>query len=213
MRTGKIILLLVAFLATQARAQKSPIAPKREVYIVRGSEVDDLRVPYLPKLAVQTNLLYWAAATPNVALEFGLAKRWSVALGAAYNPFQLQKGGTNQIWFTQPEFRYWFCQRFENHFVGVHAIYGGFNIGQVGFLSDTLVDHRYKGAAYGAGIAWGYHLPTRGRWAWEFSLGAGYVVVDYDKYNCAECDDLEESKKHRWLGPTKAAVTLMYIIK
>lgn len=184
--------------------------PKTDYTLIphRGADAD-----YLPKFGVKTNILYLAAATPNIALEFALAHKWTLDLMTAYNPFQLQKGGINLLWFVQPEVRYWFCQRFERHFVGLHGIYGRFNIGDVGFLTKTFEQNRYNGWGAGAGIAYGYHMPIGKRWAMEFTLGAGYVYLEYDKYRCYECDEFVARKNRYYFGPTKAGISLIYMIK
>ena len=174
------------------------------------SEVDK---QYLPKVGVKTNLLYLATTSPNLAVEFGLAPKWTLDASAVFNPFQLQKGGINLFWFVQPEFRYWFCQRFERHFIGLHGIYGRFNIGEVGFLTRTFEDHRYKGWGAGGGISYGYHLPMNKRWAWEFTVGAGVVYYEYDKFRCYGCDDYQGHNTGIYFGPTKAGISLIYMIK
>lgn len=168
---------------------------------------------YMPKAAVKTNLLYLATTTLNAGVEFGLAPKWTLDLSAAYNPFQLQKGGINLFWFVQPEARYWFCQRFEKHFIGLHGIYGRFNIGEVDFLTNTFKNHRYKGWGAGAGLSWGYHLPMSKHWAWEFTVGAGVVYYEYDRFRCYECDDFEGRKTGVYYGPTKAGISLIFMIK
>ena len=168
---------------------------------------------YLPKFAVKTNLLYLATTTLDAGVEFGLARKWTLGLSGAYNPFQLQEGGINLMWLVQPELRYWFCQRFEKHFIGLHGLYGQFNIGQVDFLTTTFEQNRYSGWGAGAGISYGYHLPIANRWALEFTLGAGYVYLEYDKFRCYECDEFVAKKNSHYFGPTKAGVSLIFMIK
>ena len=168
---------------------------------------------YLPKVGVKTNLLWWATASPNVALEFGLAPKWTLDISAVYNPFQLEKGGVNRFGLIQPEVRYWFCQRFERHFIGLHGIYGRFNIGEVSFLTRTFENHRYKGWGAGVGVSYGYHLPMNKRWAWEFTVGVGVVYYEYDKFRCYGCDDYQGRDTGIYFGPTKAGVSLIYMIK
>ena len=168
---------------------------------------------YLPQAAVKTNLLVWGTATPNVAVEFGLARKWTLDVSAGYNPFALKKGGINKVGFIQPEVRYWFCQRFEKHFVGLHGLYGRFNVGDLDLLTTTFEKHRYKGWGAGAGLSYGYHLPMSKRWAWEFTVGIGYVYLEYDKYRCYDCDQHIAKKNRHYLGPTKAGISLIYMIK
>lgn len=200
--------------SAQVRRVTYRSVPKQELYLVSGEQITRPDELYLPKFAVKTNALYLATTTLNAGFEFGIARRWTMDTGVVYNPFQLQKESTNQIWFVQPEFRYWFCQRFERHFVGLHAIYGEYNIGQVDFLTDVFVSHRYKGDVMGAGISWGYHMPLGGgRWAMEFTLGGGYLHIDYDKFACFECDELAASRDRHYFGPTKAGIALTFMIK
>ncbi len=168
---------------------------------------------YLPRTALKFNALYGLVATPNISLEIGLAAKWTIDASVAFNPFKLSPDGINRLWFVQPEVRYWFCQRFEKHFVGVHAIYGQYNIGQVNFLTNTFVNHVYKGSAVGAGVSWGYHMPLGRRWAMEFSLGAGYLYLRHDKYICQDCDELLGKRAKHYFGPTKAAISLVWMIK
>lgn len=169
---------------------------------------------YLPNTSVKTNLLVWGAVTPNVGMEFGLAPKWSVEVFAGYNPFKLSSNGVNRFWFIQPEARYWFCQRFEKHFMGIHALYGQYNIGDIKIpFTDRFEEYRYDGWAAGMGVSYGYHLPMSKRWAWEFTIGAGYVYLKYDKFRCFDCDEYRGNKSRHYLGPTKAGISLIYMIK
>ncbi len=184
--------------------------PKTQYSFIPSGKMDEM---YMPKAAVKTNLLILGTATPNVAVELALAKRWTLDLSAAYNPFQLEEGGVNYLTVISPEFRYWFCQRFEKHFVGLHLLGGTFNIGDVTFLTKTFETHRYDGWGAGAGLSYGYHLPMAKRWAWEFTVGAGYVYLEYDKYRCYDCDEYMGRKSRHYFGPTKAGVSLIYMIR
>ena len=60
------------------------------------------------------------------------------------------------MYLFQPEVRYWFCRKFEGHFIGVHGHWGHFNIGQIPFISG-LKDHILRGDLYGGGVTYGYH--------------------------------------------------------
>lgn len=184
--------------------------PKTEYSFVPSAHI---RPNYLPKAAIKTNLLIAATTTPNIGAEFGLARKWTLDLTLAYNPFMLQKGGINKVGFVQPELRYWFCQRFEKHFIGLHGLYGRFNIGEVDFLTTTFEQKRYKGWGAGAGISYGYHLPIAKRWAMEFTAGAGYVYLEYDKFRCYACDEFLGKRNRHYLGPTKAGISLMYFFR
>lgn len=208
--------------------QEQPVATKTTAYYrppVSGDTVQsfsgeqshymlvpwEVRTPYQPKMALKTNLLYWATTTPNVGMEFYLAPRWSLNVHAGFNSWE--RLGIKH-WLVQPELRYWFCNTFEQHFVGIHALGGKFNLrnAKVPF-TDRFDGMIYKGYGIGAGIAYGYHLPIGGRWGMEFSIGAGYVYLGYDKYKCEGCADyLGKDKKH-YFGPTKTSISLIYMIR
>ena len=168
-------------------------------------------------VAVKTNLLYDAAANVNAGIEIGLAPRWSLDLSGNYNRWTINEHKWKH-WFVQPEVRYWFCDRFAKHFVALHAIGGDFNFGNirnnVKFLGSDfsmLSDHRYQGRGIGAGLAYGYALPIGYHWNLEFELGVGYIYVDYDRYECQGCGRKAGSDHHNYVGPTKAAVNLVYL--
>lgn len=185
--------------------------PKSEYNLVPSISIDK---PYRPKVAVKTNAIWLATTTPNVAVEFALAKRWTMDISAIYNPFYYGKERMTRFGLIQPEARYWFCSRFEKHFIGVHGIYGRFNIGNVDVhFTDVFTENRYKGWAAGAGISYGYHLPMGKRWGWEFTLGVGYLYLDYDKYRCESCDEFLGNRTKHYFGPTKAGISLIFMLK
>ncbi len=186
--------------------------PKTNMFFVSGSQVSQAQ--YLPKFGIKTNLLYLATTTPNIAVEFGLARKWTMDVVFGLNPWDLNdRNGGIRHWLVQPEFRYWFCQRFEKHFIGLHGIYGQYQIMDVKLPFKDLTDERYDGWGAGAGISYGYHLPMAKRWAWEFTIGAGYIYFDYDKYSCGTCDRYAGNYNKHYFGPTKAGVSLIYMIK
>lgn len=177
------------------------------------------RQNYLPKLAVKTNLLYGAGTlTPNLSVEAGLGPKTSLALSGSYNPWnrigELDDNDKLVHWVIRPEFRYWFCERFDGHFVGANLFYDQYNIGGhtipfVGFKKEK----RYEGNAYGLGINYGYHLPIGKRWGLEFSAGIGVARLKYDLYDCKLCSVVQEEKTKTYFGPTHASVSLVFMIR
>lgn len=185
--------------------------PKTEYNFIPSGNINN---NYLPKTALKTNLLLLGTTTPNIGLEFGLAMNWTLDIATGYNPFKLQDGGINRVGFLQSEIRYWFCQRFEKHFIGFHGLWLGYNIGQVDIpFADILKENRYDGYGIGAGFSYGYQLPMGKRWAWEFTLGVGYIRLEHDKFKCYECDEFTGKQTKHYFGPTKAGVSLMFMIK
>mgnify|MGYP002226068242 FL=1 len=81
------------------------------------------------------------------------------------------------------------------------------------FLSDNMERHRYQGHLWGGGISYGYQWLLGNRWSMEAVLGVGYARLDHSKYPCATCGTIQKSEKKNYFGPTKAAVSIIYIIK
>ena len=170
-------------------------------------------------IAVKSNLLYDATTTFNLGAEIGLSPRWSLDLSASYNPWTFSGNRKLKQFFVQPEARYWLCERFNGHFFGVHLLGGAFNFGGINlpgagkFLSG-LHNHRYEGWAGGAGIAYGYQWMIGRRWNLEASLGLGYMRARYNKYECADCGkQLETNRTRGFFTPTKAGISIIYLIK
>ena len=179
------------------------------------------------KVAVKTNTLYWATATPNLGFEFAMAPRWTFEFAGGYNPWTLNKEDNVKAkhFLVTPEFRYWFCEAFLGHFIGVNGNYTQFNVGGIlipelfykvdsnGIFLDNLQHSRSEGWAAGAGITYGYAWPISRRWNMEFTLGVGFWYSEYDRYESRPCGLFHESNIRRVLGPTDLGISFIYLIK
>ena len=96
-------------------------------------------------VAVKTNALYWMTTTPNLGVEVALSNKVTLDVSGAYNPWTFKDDKKMRFWLVQPEVRYWFCEKFEGHFIGVHAhgaqYFGGFD------------KKRYDGYLAGGGLS------------------------------------------------------------
>lgn len=172
-----------------------------------------------PQVAVKTNLLYDATATVNVGAEVEVAPQWSVDLSGNFNAWTIGNGKQWRHWMVQPEARFWFCRPLQGHFVGVTLQGGQFNIGNLdtgfSFLGTDfgkLRDSRYQGWFAGAGITYGYTWILGRHWNLEAEIGIGYNYARYDRYPCTHCGTkIESDRSHNYVGPTKAAVNLVYV--
>lgn len=167
--------------------------------------------------AVKTNVLYWATATPNIALETRMARKWTAELSVGYNPFTFSDNKKLKHIAIQPEARYWLCSPYEGHFFGMHLIYSHYNAGGIDVpfgLFSNLKRYRFQGDLGAAGIGYGYSWMLPGNhWSIEAEIGVGVGVTRYDKYECATCGSKVGSDTKTMLMPTKAAVSLIYNIK
>lgn len=173
-------------------------------------------------VAIKTNLLYGAAAlTPNIGLEIGLGQRITLDLSGGYNWFNVDGAKNNNKklahWFVQPELRYFLCERFNGHFFGVHGLYSEYNIG--GHELPMLFgkgsrDYRHQGNSYGVGVSYGYQVMLARKWNIEFNVGVGYMRMEYDKYDRVSRGGIVSAGEiNNYFGPTKAGITLIFLIK
>lgn len=170
------------------------------------------------QFALKTNLLYgFGTLTPNLGAEIALGNRTTLDLWGGYNPWKRE--GTEDSnkklvhWIVQPEFRYWPCQKFNGHFFGVHALYTQYNISGHHVPQLFESQYRYQGNTIGGGISYGYHWMLNRRWGVEFNVGVGAAYFDYDQYGCGKCENRVGQFSKTYFGPTKAGISLVYIIK
>ena len=179
------------------------------------------------KVAVKTNSLYWMTATPNIGFEFALADRWTFEVAGGYNPWTFDKEENMKAkhFLVTPEFRYWFCESFQGHFIGVNGNYTQFNASGIhvpavfykveaheGFLADLQLA-RSEGWAAGAGLTYGYATPIGRRWNIEFTIGLGWWYTAYDKFESRPCGLFNESVSRHVFGPTDLGLSFIYMIK
>ena len=156
-------------------------------------------LPASGQVALKTNLLYDATMTVNLGAEVALAPKWSVDLSGNLNAWTLDNGRRWKHWLIQPEARYWFCDRFAGHFVGAHLLGGQYNLGN------------WKHGFNFLGIAYGYTWILAKHWSFEAEIGLGWAYTRYDVYPCAHCGNkLENRRVHNYVGPTKAALNIIY---
>ena len=103
----------------------------------------------------------------------------------------------------QPEMKYWLCEKYEGHFVGIH-LHGAQFFG--GFGSKL-----YDGYLAGGGVTYGYDWILSPHWNLEAAIGVGYAHLWYKQSPNLPCIKCQEKKNENYIGPTKAALSLIYI--
>ena len=79
--------------------------------------------------------------------------------------------------------------------------------------SDGVYVNSYEGWFAGAGVSYGYHWILAPRFSLEFTVGAGYAYIDYQKNRCTDCVvKLDEGVKH-YFGPTRAGISMVFMLK
>lgn len=196
LKQGFLILLLCTCFSGLCRSQNFEVTP--------------------PTFALKTNALSWATGTFNAGGEFRLSNRYTLSLFAGYNPWSFEDNKKWKNIHVMPELRYWTCSPFGGHFFGAHLLYSHYNAGNLKLpfsLFPELETERWEGDMFGAGLSYGYSFYLSPRWSLEATIGVGYAYLTYDRFKCAECGErLGDSAQH-YFGPTKAGISLIYIIK
>lgn len=180
-------------------------------------------------ISLKSNLLYLATSTPNFGLELALGDRWTFEFEGGYNPWNLDTDNNMKIkhWLVSPEFRYWFCNSFQGHFIGINGNYTRFNAGSIPFEAPRLFIYpdngrpefpdmqksRIEGWAAGAGMTYGYAFPIARKWNLEFTVGYGLWYTVYSQYESRKCGLFQQTVQKRALGPTSAGISFVYMIK
>lgn len=166
------------------------------------------------RVAVKTNLLYAATTSPNLALELRTGNKTTLELGGGISLWKFGEKTTFKHWAAQPEFRYWFCDAFNGHFLGLHAHGGQFNLGGIGIpigKLSVLKDNRYQGYFYGGGLSYGYQWILGRHWNLEASIGGGYARIVYEKFPCANCGSKLDEGEYNYWGITRSTLSLIYV--
>lgn len=177
-------------------------------------------VVYAQDVGLKTNLFYGIyTQTPNLGVEIALSPKSTLNIESGYNPWNLNGSESNNKkkvhWLAEIDYRYWLCQKFNGNFIGLHVLGSEYNISQhrLPFLfGKNSENYRFQGWAAGIGIQYGYQFILSQHWNLELSLGLGYARLNYGKYECRKCGEKLEQVKKNYLGPTKASVSLIYLI-
>ena len=169
--------------------------------------------PVRPLVAVRTNLLYAAGLLPNLGVEVPLRRGWSVGAewicawwgGRAHDRYWRTYGGDIGV-------RKYFGSRASEQMLAGHhlGLYGqmvtyDFELGGRGYLNDRW--------SWGAGVEYGYSLPLSRCLHLDMGLGIGYLGGEYETYDPQDGHYVwRRTRKLRWVGPTKAEVSLVWLI-
>ncbi len=158
------------------------------------------------RVALKTNALYWAAASPNLGLELRVNRHITFNMEGTFNRLKAGKYDTRAEVFT-PEMRYWLSARPQaGHFFGLMALGANYNL--------LLNGHRYNGDAFGGGLTYGYSFVLGRHWSLETTVGGGGLYRREKNYKEATEEAPTEPNHKKWqLAPLKAGVTFVYIIK
>ena len=197
--------------ASQQSASQSPSSPPFPA-IPSQVHPEPQAPPVASYFALKSNLLYDALLVPNLSLEASIGSGWT--LGA---------GGMFAWWSKDAKHRYW---RIYGGDLEIRKYFGtlskskplqGHHLGIYGDFLTYDFEFGAKGyqskATYAAGIKYGYSHPIAKRLNLDFALGIGYLHSNYKTYVPRDgCYVYQETKKRKWLGPTQAEISLVWLL-
>ena len=197
--------------ASQQSASQSPSSPPFPA-IPSQVHPEQEPPPVASYFALKSNLLYDALLVPNLSLEASIGSGWT--LGA---------GGMFAWWSKDAKHRYW---RIYGGDLEIRKYFGtlskskplqGHHLGIYGDFLTYDFEFGAKGyqskATYAAGIKYGYSHPIANRLNLDFALGIGYLHSNYKTYVPRDgCYVYQETKKRKWLGPTQAEISLVWLL-
>ena len=199
--------------ASQQSASQSPSSPPFPAIPSQVHPSSESQAPSVASyLALKSNLLYDALLVPNLSLEASISGGWT--LGA---------GGMFAWWSKDAKHRYW---RIYGGDLEIRKYFGtlskskplqGHHLGIYGDFLTYDFEFGAKGyqskATYAAGIKYGYSHPIANRLNLDFALGIGYLHSNYKTYVPRDgCYVYQETKKRKWLGPTQAEISLVWLL-
>ena len=195
---------------TMSIVEEEIVVVEEELPVVAEIVPDD----WYRKMYIKTNAPAWALLWQNLAVEFDLAKHWSVSLPVYWSPYNY---GKQQLKFRTlafvPEFRYWPKADNMGFYVNAHFGVASYNYAKDGEF--RYQDHRGRTPALGGGVGLGYrfYFCRNHHWSMEVGVGAGIYRLDYDLYlntPSTKNGKLVGRRQRTFYGIDQAAVTFSY---
>ncbi len=202
--TDKLAVANIGMQQHAAQLPVTPTAPRRPFY-----------------MSIKTNMLYDLALTPNLGVEFYLGKNFSIAADWMYAWW---KSDARQ-WYWRVyggdlALRKWLGRKaaqkpLTGHHIGVYAqaLTYDFLWNDKGTIAGIPGGDIFDSAHCAVGIEYGYSMPVGRRLNIDFTLGVGYMWGKYYEYTpIDDCYVWQATKKRKWIGPTKAEISLVWLI-
>lgn len=174
-------------------------------------------------IALKTNLLFDAVLIPNIGIEISLGKRWTVAADWFYTWFK--SDNRHRYWQGYGGYltvrKYFGGRNSQLPNVNCQLPFTGHHVGIYGSMLTYDVEwggRGYQAAkfGFGGGVEYGYSKRIGRRLCLDFTLGLGFQDGEYKEY--LPTDDgtnhyvWQSTHKRHWWGPTKAEITLKWLI-
>ncbi len=172
--------------------------------------------------AIKTNLLYDALTLPNLGVELRLDNRWTVSADWMYGWWNnnFSRHYFLRAYGGELSLRRWLGRRdvmkpFTGHHIGIYGqvFTYDFRKGNHGYMGGKPKGTLWDKMSYAVGAEYGYSVSLCRRLNLDMSLGVGYmsgIIHDYTPMD--GCKVWQRTRIRRWFGPTKAEISLVYVI-
>ena len=201
---------------------------QQDIPVTNQPMMDSINVR-APWLALKTNMLYDVCLIPNIGAEFSIGKRWTITFDWFYTWFS--SDNRHRYWQGYGGYlgvRKYFGSSKSNqnalphregrggssfprgHHLGIYTLGMTYDVewGGKGYQADHF--------GFGVGVEYGYSMRIGRRLNLDLSIGVGFQDGEYKEY--VPSHDhwnhyiwLSTHKRH-WWGPTKAEVSLVWVI-
>ena len=163
--------------------------------------------PVVHTVNIKSNLLPWLATIPNIGIEYTFSQKISANLDLWYCPWKITDKHSVKTVQILPEVRWWLKDYSKGSYFNIHLTCGWYNI--------RWGDNRFQDAdtpMLGAGIGYGYKLELNRKWAFEFTIGAGYFHTRCDKFYNLPNGALINTRNTSYFGIDRLGVNVVYNI-
>ena len=161
------------------------------------------------RIALSSNLLEDAIATPNIGAEIVMADRLSIALDLSCAPYKLTQQYHNKTLTFRGAYKYWFSQALYANYLGIDAVFSSSDVG----LGQT--NYRQEYIAFG--VEYGYSFILNKRMNLVPAVGIGYAYGNtYEGHDhMISAGNGVEATVITGTRPvvTRLGITLQYVLK
>lgn len=170
----------------------------------------------VPIIALKTNLLFDAVTALNVEVELPIKDKYSIMAEWTFPWWVTNDNGyALEVLSGSVEGRYWLGDRTNKpKLTGwFGGLYGGGGLYDLQWNNNGYQGEFFIAAGLSAGYA--HTLNKSETLRMEYSLGIGYLSTDYRYYEGKQDNEFlvwQYDGKYSWLGPTKAKISLVWML-
>lgn len=162
------------------------------------------------KFTISTNIIEYAnLGTLNLDASYAFARRWSVNVGARYNPFSFKNSREDDFHNKQQSYsvgvRFWPWHVCSGWWLGTKLRYQEYSTG--GIISPITEE----GDRWGAGVYAGYSYMLHRHVNIDFGVGLWGGGAKYSSYSCPRCGVTVDSGDKAFILPDDIMISLVYV--